>query len=672
MSGGGYLNPIHGSAATTVRSIPPNRSLVVADSLYRLKDPRQSPYDFVCRLNAALDGKDMIYQKLYWNQPIFSHNNSNCEFIFQINGDTTTTYVVYATPFLMYTEFDGNPVGTTFLPPQSGSYASNMELGLNGDVRDLSNNTVPLNVGTGNEGKLLDADGFVMTVTFRYSPTKGFVISFVPSVNPLIPVYTIRLLPCTYIAYAHYVHGFGDFSIDEGIYIPRPHWTVAYFSDGTPSLLPFRYIVVESAELVKDRRLTSFQNSSLPKHLNELAIFPLQAAGTGSYQTYSVGSDATVVSKRDDYMPEYFRITIYTENGKVIQCDDPIGNFFNSELGDPTIAASFLPMSGSGFPNRGNPNFTNYLVFGTTLVTKPFEYGPMNLNMDADNYGGPTGGMEEIHRNVCLPAANNFTSFGTNGSMLPDQFFAYAKFMDEVSGTPLQFYNGFPLVVTDVTIPSPGPIGFYGNINTSYYAIQEYPGHVSPTNVRCSQFNWTVNTAYTPQLYFANIDFEVSNLDLDGSSFLNVSCCSVGVFDWTISKFIAYGVLQSAKLLSGVGSTFTIDTNNSPTLSFDPNFIGYENQNHVISFFIFIINGNFNNPNNYPDYYYRFKLEDVNGAQTFRYINLNVSGGASPLGLAGYVSPAGKQFSSYPFGNPLADGLCEELIHELVVVSDKN
>lgn len=374
-------------ASPSVRTLPANRSYVFADSVYAEEGgDRRNPYDFTCNLSGGLVGKEIIYSTIYWNQPIFSHNRLNNELRFQINGVTSTTYIIYVTPFLMFNQYDGNPVGTSYLTPQTYSYASNVELALNGDVRTYPNNVTLINGGT---GILKDADGHTMHPQFRYSPSRGFVFTFAPSTNNNIPVYTVKLLPCSFISGAHFVHGFGINSNDSSDFIPRDEWTPAYFSDDTPTLLPFRYIVVSSNEITKERVMPSFQNASSTKTLNEIAIFELNSNFTASYHTKTVGNDATVISKRDDYQPQKIRIRITNEDGKTILPGDPLRSLLGNSSVSLSSRYSFLPNSPTSRQNRGDHTFTNWIVFGEAAPSYSGDYIEVDSKSPSYPFGNP-------------------------------------------------------------------------------------------------------------------------------------------------------------------------------------------------------------------------------------------------------------------------------------------
>lgn len=347
----------------SVTTLPSNRSIIIADSRFRTNNSNDTPYHFLCKLGGTgIYAKDIYYQKLFWNQPIFSHTANSCELRFQFCQDVNpTVYVVYATPFVMYNTYDGNPPGTSLLAPQPGSYAYNMELALNGDIRTVTQNTTLIN----GDGILRDVLGNIVTLRFRYSPSRGFCIYPVQNI-PLYPLgYTISLLPCDYIKNAHYVHGFGVYDpiLHPTDYIPLNMRTTAYWSDCTPNLLPFRYIVIQSSELNKDRRMISFHNGNFANFINELAMFSLNPVRTGVFHEAATGDDTTVVSLRHEYTPQSFHISITDEYGGNIYCSDPIGNMFrNSSLfASPTTLQSYLigPLAG-----RGDALFMNNLVFG--------------------------------------------------------------------------------------------------------------------------------------------------------------------------------------------------------------------------------------------------------------------------------------------------------------------
>ena len=645
------LNQAYGNPS--VRTLPANRSLVIADSLYRdIADPNQNPYNFICNLSGtALIGKELIYQRLYWSQPLYSHTNGTNELRFQINGDTSTTYVVYATPYLMFTQYDGNPSGTSFLPPQLYSYASNLELGLNGDVRNILNNTLLINGGT---GILKDANGFIMTPQFRYSPTRGFVIRFKNSVNPDIPVYTIRLLPCNFIEQAHYVHGFGIIeAANPTTFIPRDGWTAAYFSDDTPTLLPIRYIVVTSPELNKDRRMISFQNSRSSGFLNELAIIPLSSPVTGAFHSEVLRSDATVISKRDDYNPQSFRILILDEHGSTIYCDDIIGNLFSSPTSSlyPAIMQTFF--SGA-LANRGSPNFTNYLLFGANAPQAlPLATG---VSFSLNTVVGQ--GIQNFTRNSSPYGQSNvLINYLITG---PDY------------GLPTLLSNAWPLVVTDTFIPpdQASSIGMGSSIDhVGLFAHDNDlpPGTGVPQSISNSLFYYTIGNNPTPTVRF---DLTIS-IEVLGIHTHQIIYFFVGFYSYTYNRWICGNTFNATfkiwpdnplNQFVHFSSTLTPPLQLNPLLPYGPPFDPLVTQKGMFFLIPYFGSGG-------PS------------TETSNYIATIPPGGKFVIGNASPPAPApfgdnymAPRFSEgiYSFGNPQATALCEDLIHEIGTFSAVN
>lgn len=347
----------------SVTTLPANRSIIIADSSARKNNELENAYDFNCDLSGtAIYAKEIYYQKLFWNQPIFSHYNGSSELLFQLNNDESVTYVVYATPYVMFTQYDGNDPGTSLLTPQPFSYAAMMEYKLNNDVRVMPLNTTLANGGL---GYITDptSPGHQITIRFRYSATKGFCIYPVQDSPTSGYYYSIRLVSCDYIAKGHYVHGFGFYNPNTPLIEYQAHdfFCTAIWSDCTPNLLPFRYIVIQSPELNKDRRLISFHNGNFANFVNELGIFSINPARNGVFHEVGVGDDATVISLRDDYTPQSFRIQILDEYGNVLHPGDPLSSVLQSNGIEPSVASSYLDGPSQGI---GNSIFNDYLIFG--------------------------------------------------------------------------------------------------------------------------------------------------------------------------------------------------------------------------------------------------------------------------------------------------------------------
>ena len=642
----------------SVRTLPSNRSVVVADSAYRdVSSKDQWPYRFVCNLNAALTGKELVYSKLYWNQPLFSHNNGNNELRFQINGDDSVTYVVYATPFLTFQEFDGNPPGTSFLPPQPYSYADNMEKGLFGDVRDLANNAVLIN---GNSGVLEDADGFVMYPRFRYSPSRGFVFSFEPSTNAHIPVYTLRLLPCSYIANAHFVHGFGIATVESGgEYVPRDEWTVSYFSDDTPTLLPLRYITVTSPELTKDRRMISFQNSGSARSLNELAIFPLNKDYTCAYHTELTGEDATVISKRDDYNPQSFSIIITNEQGNALQCSNPIARI----LQDPTVSLSTKQsfVFDTATLNRGNNWFTNLLLFGTTSPVNRLGYAIYGYPMDVTPMPVGTSGLWRPNAAIDDTVSNIFTQL-TQIQQKQCAFTLYVLNTNLTVGTGQNPYNtGF----SDIVDQHPATPG-WGMYNST-------PNPPAPAansqNIRQSRLTWYPDRNPNPICSFdLRITINGSKPVAPASLIPSVNFI-IGLYSYTTNEWVAATIAFKASYQMSspyVGQTvlFTNDYVNPFVLKMNPAYAGVTTPQNVQLFLMPYGYNSHDGSNGQGQFCFAASFD----APPYGYI------GGKGIPYSGYNPPnvGGDSNNAYSFGNPLADGLCEEVIHEMVTILKDN
>jgi len=690
----GYLNPI--GSSNSVRVLPANRSLVTADSRYRNVNEQEteSPYDFNANLSSGIVGKEILYQKLYWNQPLYSHNNTNNELFFQINNDVTTTYVVYATPFTIFNQYDGNPPGSNFQPPQPYSYADGMTQAFNGDVRLANANTYLINALQPHPGNLYDANGFQMTVQFLYSPSKGFVITFAPSVNPDIPVYSILLLPCNYIANAHFVHGFGIFdpASESTGYVPRNMWTTAYFSDDTPNLIPTRYITIRSSELTKDRRMISFQNANAARFQNELAIIALNPIYSGTFHTESVGDDSTVISKRDDYQPLTFRIQITQEDGSIIECDDPISTLLGLLTGvyeSPQVAASYLP-SGSNV-NRGNASFMNCLLFTPSFALEiapsplPLTYtyceAPLWAIYPIANKGGLSSNMGPF-LNPPNQTVMTYTLYRSNPSpsnpLPPSSFFSVTRVMDLMGfGVSIQCPIDPGGTIIGTFDPSQYP-AWYGLNNTwatsakdGVYAVLAPPYNFNLQHARTA-FGWdgsvnpTLGVSFTINFncygqYIAGVDnaFPIYFIcflmspDYDGPP---IAWAAPPV---TRPLYITPGSYASVSFTHADGPWW-FQYNPSFCIPGSPPFNIPQSVN--IGFIAYYAYNYGANPNMVVQWNYGNTDTPAIPNPTIRFYTQK---GPPPV----YIPV---EMSECELGNPQADALCEELIHEIAVVLDKN
>lgn len=685
------LNSTRNSPSVNV--LPAQRSLVIADSKYRKRNKStnadgaiiqdetndESPYNFQAYFSSALVGKEIIYQKLYWNQPIYAHTNASNELRFQINGDDSVTYVVYAVPFIMYNEYDGNPPGIPWPVPKVFSYASMMELGFNGDVRLLDSNlelTVPPPPAT-QAGYLYDSFGFQMTVYFRYSPAQGFSISFAPSVNPSIPVYTIRLLPCSYIANAHFVHGFGIFdgTVDIPVFVPRKNWTVAYFSDDTPNLLPFRYVTIRSEELTKDRRMISFQNANSNRFNNELAIIALSHVYTGTYNVQNVGDDATVISKRDDYQPSVARLVISDETGAPIICDSPISNLLQTpDIVNDAVKSSFLFGAQAG---RGNVIFVNDIVFGvhsnffTPLST------PNPVTLPQSTVASPLGVI-----GFSSPALNISPKVGSQ-KIMSTNFFTW--YNDPLSNGVSPAYQGmFSQVIPIICNPTAGPVSFpifpdsetYAGFNSTVVSQNPYQiyglASNNPVPPEVSVFTWDPKKNSSPSVA---VDAHLFPL-------VFVAGGDITQFDSVYVFIIAYSydlddIILASNAITGLSffpafAGIDIYSSVNQQLYKNPNYSGVTDVQKLAFYFTFQ-NSRYANPTipltvGYAKVAMDFATTVPVPTPMFAISNPNLVNQTSYFPPATNIDRDGE----YEFGNPQAAAKCEELIHEFILVLDKN
>jgi hypothetical protein len=685
------LNPL--SNQRSVNVLPANKSIVIADSKYRLRNTilqedgtslqietnDASPYNFEAKLSAGIVGKLIIYQKLYWSQPIYSHSNANCELRFQINGDETKTYVVYATPFLMFTQYDGNAPGIAWGTPQPYSYADNMEKALNYDVRLLQSNlqlTIPINP-LDRYGRLYDANGNVMTVYFRYSPSQGFSISFGPSTNPIIPVYTIKLLPCSYIEKAHFVHGFGilDPSVSSNSFVPRNSWTCAYFSDDTPNLLPFRYVSIRSNELVKDRRMISFQSANSGKVLNEIAIIALSPIYTGTYNTQVIGDDATVISKRDDYQPQSFHIKIVDEEGKFLIADSPLSNLMQTPyIVNETTKYSFF--NGASI-NRGNPIFMNALLFGVqNNFFLLFDRGGKFLFVIIQSTLAPplgvTGYIGVGYLSPPTVAINDFSS---------SNFFTMWNRPDGYS--PHLFRQTVPVISTpngSKNVFSSYPDSYtYAGFGEEVLAQNPFiiQGQSSTAAIppEVSVFIWDPEKNPNP---YISLDAKISASSIDaGGNSIYFSTCYCWLIGWS---YELQDIILASQNIPGISFNPGLTSKNLQTgidilmMTMNPKYAGLTSVQHVAFYFYITSNYAGGDPppvNTIGLFHWKVDFSHVifPNVPLLRFWNPNTVAVQTK-----YIPPATNESNdeNYNFGNPQSNAKAEELIHEIAIILDKN
>lgn len=613
----------------SVTTLPANRSIILADSRFRGQNILDTPYNFNCDLSGTgIYSKELYYQKLFWNQPLFSHNNASCELRFQVNGDDLTTYIVYVTPFTMFQQYDGNAPGTSLLTPLLYSYAANMEAALNGDIRTYPLNTTLVN----GDGKIRDptAPGHSMTIRFRYSPTKGFCCFPLQDSPTAGYYYSIRFLPCSYISKAHFVHGFGvyDPNVTELEYVPHSFFSSSIWSDCSPNLLPTRYIVIQSQELNKDRRLISFHNGNFANFVNELGIFSINPARTGIFHEVGVGDDATVISLRDDYTPQSFRIQILDEFGVLMLTSDPLSAVLQSSAIPPEDAYSFIQGALQG---RGNFNFINFLVFGYQRI-----------------YNGVS-----LVGNGTLNSAGAFPLAGMKGATLSNQTFDYGVF-NVAENVNLTLTIPLWLTSTSLT-PSPVPVGLGFGTSTALTAPFLNNSAVFGS---FTMFRWypSMNRDFTIQWDFRFSTF----ITLNPSS--SPSILYIIMFDANTFQPIAAAPGESIN----TGGIFApIDSYGlgvtgwqfSPSYTFPPAPAGI---NVGFSLAWIVKGGTYVGSllSMYPLF---------SPAPSFELTNKN-----DLLNFQADYLPPNDDSGEYDFGNPLANALPEEVIHEIAAILEYN
>lgn len=619
-----------GEQSTT--TLPANRSIIVADSRYRKDNVLDTPYNFNCDLGGTgIYAKEIYYQKLFWNQPIFSHNNENCELLFQMNGDTSVTYVVYATPYMMFHKYDGNEAGQSLLTPTAWSYAAMMEIGLNRDVRIMPLNTTLAN----GDGSIRDPTDPLHSIIlrFRYSPTKGFCVYPLQDSPTDGYYYSIRFLSCSYINKAHYVHGFGFYDTNNPNpfeYTPHEFFSTAIWSDCSPNLLPFRYIVVQSQELNKDRRLISFHNGNSANFVNELGIFSINPVRTGVFHEVGVGDDATVISLRDDYTPQTFRIQILDENGGYIYASDCISALMQSPGVDPSFTYPYIS-SGDAFYGRGSPMFINYLVFGYQRFYE-----------------------SSLLQATASLAFSSPTPLGMQGATLPYQYVDYHS-VNVAQNLSLSFC--VPLILQGPTLSaSPQGLGFNQNVSITSSFLPALP-----TNYSFTVFTYYPGLNPFPEIRW-DIEFETRTYTVPG---VGSSYFYYVMFDAISFQTIATVPIVRMSLPAGFPVPFTLTNWPKSAWVFNPDYVFPTLPSTLQIGFAFAwagdnpaIVGSFNDmygPSSPVPPWPEFSLANSND-------RVNIQSEYLPVNTS----------NSYEFGDPQALALPEEVIHEIAAILEYN
>ena len=630
----------------SVTTLPANRSIILADSRFRPNSSIDTPYDFNCDLSGtAIYAKEIFYQKLFWNQPLFAHNNASCELRFSVSGpniDSTIVFIVYVTPFVMFTQYDGNVPGTSFLTPQLYSYANNIELALNGDVRSFPQNTTLFNLHpntSNNFGFVTDSNDNVLTLRFRYTPARGFAMYVEPRIiapNPNLQYFAVTIQPCSFIQYGHFVHGMGIFNPqqDPSQYLPHAMPLSTVFSDCSPNLIPTRYVVIQSPQLNKDRRLISFHNGTFSSFVNELAIFSVNPAYTSAFHSASSGEDATVVSLRDDFTPQSFQIQMLKEDGQVIQAGDPLSTLLQCSGVDPIDLSSYINGALAG---RGNTNFINYLVFGYQRIFN---------------------GLDAVGSGFADKSSPFPTSKGMGGANLPSQY------NSDYVGSPFVTVINFAKAIPLSTDPAVFSVSFR---QAAGFAQNIYPDQVfnsDPIYGYFTMFTWYPHINPFPALTLS-FDFSTwipSTFVKPGTGYL-----SMVMFDARNFERIMMMDGYSYNLMGAPRTQFN-NTPGNQAVTF---------QSRVLHEFYKIPPGPVGIPVGFAlvylvsnsSYIATFNNAYANPADNGAYTIFN-SNQIENL-QTDYLPPA-TVFGNYDFGDPLSDALPEEVIHEIAAVLEYN
>jgi hypothetical protein len=360
-----------------VHVLPSNQSTILADSRTR-ENPNSSVMNFTMNCD-RIRMKEFYYNTLYWKQSLFTHNLTNCELVYQFNyqGVESPVYTCYAMPFVTYTSFDGNPAGSVYAAPNTNvvSYARQMEWALNNDYRLYTANAI-------RKFNQYQGDGWGpvagVNVFFRYNTSRGFALWAAPVNTGLGTVVQVKILQCNWIQKGYHIHGFGypypvyqpanassnPVNIQAPVYGPNPNGYVhVYYAESQPTLLPFRYVVVLSPELTKDRRIPSFHSGNVSGFNNEIAVFPLILSNSNVWHAEKANDDSTVVSIRENYSPQSATFIVANEFGDALTTDTVLSTLLNNSGCPLTDRLNMMSNSTSYGGSRVSPAILNMLLF---------------------------------------------------------------------------------------------------------------------------------------------------------------------------------------------------------------------------------------------------------------------------------------------------------------------
>lgn len=371
MYGADYLDSLGERA---VHILPSNQSTLLADSRNR-ENPNSSVMNFKMNCD-RIRMKEFYYSSIFWKQSLYTHNLTNIELKYRLkyNGVTSPTYVIYAMPFVTFTSFDGNPVGKVYAEPSPNvmSYARQMEWALNNDYRLDATDTDY----TANYTDLPWCPPGGVNLFFRYNSSKGFAIWVQPTDPALLNSVSIQLQQSDYFKNGHNIHGFGfpypqyqpssnadGSNAPESVYGPNNLFLPIYFAEAQPNLMHTRYIVIQSPELTKDRRIPSFHSGNVSNFNNEIAVFSLNLRTMGVWHTDKSNEDTAVVSIRENYSPESATFIVCDEYGKELIPSTIYSNWLNDANLPIPDKINMLSNSTSYGGCRGSPRMMNYLLF---------------------------------------------------------------------------------------------------------------------------------------------------------------------------------------------------------------------------------------------------------------------------------------------------------------------
>jgi len=270
-------------------------------------------------------------------------------------------------PWTIFTSFDGNPEGGGFNPPQTGSYAAQLESAFL-DYRLLTSNTL-IPAGP------ITVNGLDVTFYCQYNQSQGFIIFAKDSDD--LPI-SFRINDCNWITEASNVHGYGVIDVELNIMRPKyfnvpDFFYAAYISDATPNLTVSKYFSIYSDQLTRERRLPSFRNiaenigSGNENFNNELAVLPIILSKIGRYTSNTAVGDPTTVSVREGSEAQFLEIYMVDNNSRYFVCGNPFGSFLNDDTVPPEIRFAALNSS----INYRSPTMMNYLLFGFDSIFVP-------------------------------------------------------------------------------------------------------------------------------------------------------------------------------------------------------------------------------------------------------------------------------------------------------------